>query len=110
MSRYFKTTNASRPYKAGGLSFEFELVELLGGGSWLGVLAAEEPAASHLASANFPQVTELSQTDYDQFKKKIQDALGKLHSVGATIKYAPTPERACSSCGSPNGGYQVRNK
>jgi len=68
--RFFKTSNASRRYYAGGFAFDFEPVENLGG-AWLGILAvADEAAASSLASAKIPQVTEIQQEEHDGLKKK----------------------------------------
>lgn len=99
--RYFETSNATRPYKVGGLAFEFEPIELRGGGSWLGVLAAEEPAASILASAPFPQVKEISLEDFEALKKKIEGTVG-----ASSVKAAPDPAGSCHSCG--QNGYQVR--
>lgn len=104
--RYFSTRNASRPYKAGGLSFEFEPTELLGGSLWLGVLAVDEPAASILANAGFAQVKELSLSEYEEAKKKIQ-AAEQLRSAAVTP--APTPKSSCNSCGASNPA-QVRNR
>lgn len=67
--RYFKTSNASRQYRAGGSLFSFEPVDQIGG-SWLGVLALEESDASILAAANLPQVEAITEADYDALKKK----------------------------------------
>lgn len=70
-TRYFLTTNASRPYIAGGLTFSFEPVQNRGG-SWLGVLAVEEDsAASALASATLDSIDEISAERYDSLKKKL---------------------------------------
>lgn len=68
--RFFKTSNASRRYHAGGFAFDFEPVENFGG-AWLGVLAvAEEAAANALAAAKLQQVSEITKDDYDGLKKK----------------------------------------
>lgn len=70
MPRYFISTNASRNYSAGGITFAFEPVSLRGG-SWLGVLALEEDSdANILLSAGFPQVAEINQERYENEKKK----------------------------------------
>ena len=95
--RYFQTSNATRPYRAGGVGFEFEPVELIGGSAWLGVLVADEPAASILAGAEFPQVTELTQTEYDSVKKKIQER-GQQFAFPASITITAKPE-GCGTCG-----------
>lgn len=106
--RYFKTTNATRPYKAGGLSFEFEPVELIGGSSWLGILSVGEPAASVLAGVGFPQVTELTETEYDSVKKKIQEQEQQLRKP-ASVTSSPEPAAKCNSCGAQQP-YQIRNR
>lgn len=69
MLRYFTSLVTGRPLEVGGRSFIFEPVTPRGGG-WLGVLAVEdESAASILAS--FPdRVSEISEEQYDVFKKK----------------------------------------
>lgn len=68
--RYFKTSNASRLYKAGGLSFAFDPMENIGG-IWSGVLAVEDDsAAGILAAAKFSQVEEITAEDFDGLKKK----------------------------------------
>lgn len=70
MPRYFITTNASRPYVAGGISFTFEPVAQRGG-SWLGVLALDTPSdATILLSAGFEQVSEINEERFDGLKKK----------------------------------------
>jgi hypothetical protein len=105
MARYFTTRNASRPFKAGGLAFEFEPYEQTGGGSWLGVLAVEEPAASILAGKFTGIIIEIDVDAYEAIKKKIQEARQQLRgNPGA--RAAATPEPACHSCG--KNGYQVR--
>ena len=96
MARYFQTSNATRPYQAGGLAFEFEPVELIGGSAWLGVLVADEPAASVLAGAGFPQVTELAETEYNSVKKKIQE---REQQLAAPVPVTAKPSGNCSSCG-----------
>lgn len=67
--RYFLTTDAARVYTLGGFSFAFEPVRLQGG-SWLGVLAVDEPAASILASFHPSGTDEISIERYDSLKKK----------------------------------------
>lgn len=68
--RYFKTSNASRPYKVPGFAFTFEPTAQVGG-VWSGVLAvADEAAAKTLANAQFPQVTEITAEEFDEVKKK----------------------------------------
>lgn len=105
MARYFTTRNASRPFKAGGLAFEFEPYEQTGGGSWLGVLAVEDDAAASILAGRFPEIViEIDEDAYEAIKKKIQEARQHLRgNPGA--RSAPTPEPACHSCG--KNGYQV---
>ncbi len=67
--RYFLNTSANRPITAGGHSFSFELAGLRGG-SWLGILAVDEPAASILAGALPPNTSEITVERYDSLKKK----------------------------------------
>lgn len=68
--RYFKTSNASRPYQTGGYTFTFEPVDQ-NGGIWSGVLAVvDDAAASVLAAAALPQITELTAEQYETLKKK----------------------------------------
>ena len=71
MPRYFITTNASRPFVAGGITFTFEPVAQRGG-SWLGVLALDTPSdATILLSAGFSQVDEIDETRFNSLKKKL---------------------------------------
>ncbi len=68
--RYFLNTSAARPVVAGGETFEFELVGLRGG-SWLGILALDEPRAGILAAARAPNTDEISEELYLVQKKKL---------------------------------------
>lgn len=68
--RYFLNTSAARPAVAGGMTFEFELVGLRGG-SWLGILALDEPGASILAEARWPNTDEITEEVYLIQKKKL---------------------------------------
>lgn len=67
--RYFLNTSAARPAVAGGRTFDFELVGCRGG-SWLGILALDEPEASFLAGVNWPNTDEISEELYLLQKKK----------------------------------------
>ena len=93
--RYFKTTNASRLYKTGGWTLEFQPYGQIGG-LWYGTLAVEDDsAASALANAGFPQVTELTKEEYDEF-----EAQKKTHSrkLGLFFKEPqPIPLRVVES-------------
>lgn len=105
MPRYFTTSNATRPYRTGGLAFEFEPYEQIGGGSWFGVLAVDEPAASILAAKNFPQVSEIDADAYEAIKKKIQEAQQLVRS-NPGARAAPDPTGSCTTCG--RSSYQVQ--
>lgn len=68
--RYFKTSNATRQYRAGGWIATFEPIDNVGG-SWLGLLAVEsDSAASQLVFARHPQIAEITQAEYEELKKK----------------------------------------
>lgn len=67
--RYFLNSSANQPFAAGGHSFSFELVGLRGG-SWLGILAVDEPAASILAGNLTATVSEITPERYESLKKK----------------------------------------
>jgi hypothetical protein len=68
--RYFKTSNASRQYRAGDLAVTFVPVENVGG-NWSGLLAVEDDeAAKKILAANHPQITEIKQEEYEGLKKK----------------------------------------
>jgi hypothetical protein len=97
--RYFKTTNASRQYKTGGLVFTFEPVANVGG-SWLGVLAVGEPAASTLAAAGIPQVSEITSSEYEEAKKKSEEGSQFLRTLAAQQPaVSSAPGSNCRSCG-----------
>ena len=75
--RYFHTSNASRPYSAGGLAFTFQPTGQIGG-SWHGILAVEsDSAASALANAAFPQVTEITEESYKEYDEAQKKTEGK---------------------------------
>lgn len=83
--RFFQTSNASRRYRAGGLSLSFELTENVGG-TWRGVLATDdESVASTLLAAGHPQIQEITQEQYEAQKKT-------LHGTGfSSFKALPQP-------------------
>lgn len=90
MTRYFHTTNASRQYKAGALKFVFELTENFGS-TWRGVLAvADEAAANTLAGAGIPQISEITQEEYEAQKKTAQP-LGSSRSIPSRPPQLPSP-------------------
>ncbi|HUD74517.1 MAG TPA: hypothetical protein VMQ76_05545 [Terracidiphilus sp.] len=74
MARYFQSPVVGRPLMVGGQPFVFEPCEPMGG-SWLGVLALDEPSASVLgavAAGGTPTVWEITEAQYDKAKKKTQ--------------------------------------
>lgn len=68
--RYFVNTSAAKPVTAGGHTFTFELVGLRGG-SWLGILAVDEPAASILAGKISNTISEVAFAQYESLKKNL---------------------------------------
>lgn len=104
--RYFSTSNATRPYKTSGVVFEFEPVELTGAGLWYGAIELEDEPAALLASAAFPQVTEITPSEYAEVKKKIQDS---QTGGGFPKPVAVKVESQCASCGASHP-YQIRNR
>lgn len=89
MPRYFLTVDAARPYSVGGQAFEFEPVALRGG-SWLGVLAVDEPAASILAANPPGGVDEVDQAYFDGLKKKL--SANKPETPAWPTPQPPNPE------------------
>tara|TARA_Y100000310_G_scaffold175913_1_gene176044 strand:- start:13752 stop:14093 length:342 start_codon:yes stop_codon:yes gene_type:complete len=68
MDRYFRTTNATRTYRVNGYSFTFDKLAYASG-SWSGTLAVSGDQGEALASHGAP-VVEISQTEYNDLKKK----------------------------------------
>lgn len=99
--RFFKTTNSSRSYKTAGLEFSFEPVGQIGG-SWFGVLALEKSSAGILAGAAFPQVTELTEEEYNDEKKKPQSRSSHSYDLQAQRPpAAPVSPPAPSAAAAP---------
>jgi hypothetical protein len=68
--RYFRTSNASRQYRAGDLAVTFEPLENVGG-NWSGLLAVEDDsAANKIVAAKHPQIAEITAEEYEGLKKK----------------------------------------
>lgn len=67
--RYFLNTSAAKPAVVDGHTFEFELLAVRGG-TWLGVLALDEPGASIFGSGRWPNTDEISEESYNLQKKK----------------------------------------
>lgn len=80
--RYFINTSTipGRPVTVGDSSFTFEPVGLRGG-SWSGILAVEESAASILASAGIPTIGEITEERYESEKKKAATSNPSLASL-----------------------------
>lgn len=92
--RYFMTTIADRPVRAGGRQFIFEPVALRGG-SWFGVLALdEESGASILSGANHPSVSEIDLAAYEAEKKKQESSQARW--TGSPPIHRPPPGNAPS--------------
>jgi hypothetical protein len=104
--RYFKTSNASRPYKVGALAFNFDPVEQIGG-IWSGVLVVEDnSAANTLAGAAIPQVTEITEAQYLDIKKKPTRPLSSSFELPkppeASPQPAPVAQRAAQTATTPS--------
>lgn len=69
MPRYFQSSTVSRAVSCSAGSFIFEPSVPMGG-SWLGVLAVDEPTASKLAAELPEMVWEISEETYNDIKKK----------------------------------------
>ena len=65
--KYFRTTNATRLYRAGDKSFKFEPVALISS-SWVGVYVADEDEAELLKG--IPQISEIDEAEFNSLKKK----------------------------------------
>lgn len=71
--RYLINTSAGRPLVASGMTFDFELVGHRGG-SWFGILAVEDSAASALLALGLPTIGEITEESYNSQKKKSPQA------------------------------------
>lgn len=71
--RFLINTSAGKPLVAGGFTFDFELVGHRGG-SWFGILAVEDSAASALLALGLPTIGEITEQAYDSQKKKSPQA------------------------------------
>lgn len=94
--RYFLNTSAAKPTVAGGVTFAFEPVGLRGG-SWLGVLAVEDPAASILADSHSPNVEEIPFDTYDSIKKKLTNSEPITNASRTPPDQPPNPSLAIAS-------------
>lgn len=69
MPRFFYTSNASRPYSAGGLSFVFEVVGSVAM-QRVGILEVhDEKAADALLAKKIPAIREISAAEFAELKK-----------------------------------------
>lgn len=70
MTRYFKTTNASRPYPiGGGVRIHFEPLQFMGG-AWAGALAVTDNGKAAALATHGPPVEEINEEEYARLKKK----------------------------------------
>lgn len=80
MRRYYHTDNATRSFRAGGIEFHFDPVELRAG-AWRGLLSTEDEEAqialASLVSADGP-IREITAEEYEAQKKKTHGGLGSL--------------------------------
>lgn len=100
MTRYFQAFVTARPVEAGGQSFIFERIEPMGG-SWLGVLAVDDPvAANKLAEAGY----EIDEARYDALKKKVAGVEKRNDFVRSrTPQLPPQPLALNASPAEPRG-------
>jgi len=66
--KWFRTTNATRPYKINGHTFTFDQLSFASG-AWTGVLDLDDDSGEILSQYG-PPVTEISKEEYDELKKK----------------------------------------
>jgi len=98
--RYFKTSNASRQYRAGDIAVTFVPVENVGG-NWSGLLAVEdEAAAAKIVAANHPQITEIPESEYERLKKKPQTPSSNFQDSPPPPAYSPQLRVAEGKAGS----------
>jgi hypothetical protein len=98
--RYFKTTNALRPYKIEGRSFEFERLRLIGG-LFHGVLALEESEWAEKVAAYGNPISEITQDDYYSLKKKAPPNSQSFSNLEAQPKVPPKRVKDAASAVSP---------
>ena len=101
--RYFRTSNASRQYRAGDLAVTFEPLENVGG-NWSGLLVVEDDAAAQkIIAAKHPQITEIPEAEYESLKKAsiAQQQLSRLTPAAAAGVRAASP-----CCGRSSYGIQ----
>lgn len=96
--RYFLTINASRPVTTPGGTFEFEPVGQRGG-SWFGVLAVDDSAASTLAGVF--GVDEITQERFEELKKKTQHSSVSTEMEPNRLQRQPDPATPVQSPGNP---------
>lgn len=107
MPFFFKTANASVPYRAGDYKFTFEPVEVIAG-SWRGVLeVATDKEAEALRSIGGP-VSEVTAEQYADLKKKwyphsrtltqsSKPLPQTLHEVASSVEQQDSPEASSST-------------
>lgn len=70
MARFFKTGNATRPYKKDGLIFEFEPL-VYASGTWIGALEEGREERAEIIASYGPPVSEISEAEFLDLKKKL---------------------------------------
>lgn len=110
ITRYFQSPVVNRPLLVGGQSFIFEPCEPMGG-SWLGVLALDEPGASILgdyAAGGTPTCWEITQEQYDNAKKKtgttVADSKGFPRRLPSPPPVPAAVAAAAAATSSPSAG------
>lgn len=97
--RYFKTTNALRPYKVEGRSIEFEQLRLIGG-LFHGVLALEDGEWADKVAAYGSPVSEIKEDEYYSLKKKVPPTSPSFSNLKSQPKVPPKKEKAVASAAS----------
>ncbi len=99
--RYFRTTNASRQYRAGDIAVTFEPLENVGG-NWSGLLAVEDDAqAKMIVDAKHPQIEELTKEEYEALKKKPTLPTSSYHDSPMPPPASSPPVRVAGGAARP---------
>lgn len=94
--RYFKTTNALRPYVVDGRRFQFDMLRLIGG-LYSGVAVVEDNEfADKLANLKGP-VSEISVKEYEDLKKKAPYSNHTFSNSQTQPRPAPKSDRPAAS-------------
>ncbi len=99
--RYFRTSNASRQYRAGDIAVTFEPLENVGG-NWSGLLAVEDDAqAKMIVAAKHPQIEELTKEEYEGLKKKPTLPISSLQDSPMPPQASSPPVRVAGGAARP---------